>query len=50
MSYIDGNLVDSTAVPATGGWQNWITVQGSIISIDAGEFVLRSQPRQADSI
>ena len=41
MSYIDGNLVDSTAVPATGGWQNWITVQGSIISIDAGEFVLR---------
>ena len=41
MSYIDGNLVDSTAVPATGGWQSWITVQGGIITLDAGEYVLR---------
>ena len=41
MSYIDGNLVDSTAVPATGGWQSWTTVQGGIITLDAGEYVLR---------
>jgi hypothetical protein len=37
----DGNLVDSVEVPNTGGWQNWQTVDGGIISLETGEYVLR---------
>ena len=29
----DGDLVDSVQVPNTGGWQNWQTVDGGIISL-----------------
>ena len=37
----DGDLVDSVQVPNTGGWQNWQTVDGGIISLQTGEYVLR---------
>ena len=37
----DGDLVDSVQVPNTGGWQKWQTVDGGIISLEAGEYVLR---------
>ena len=38
---IDGNLVDSTLVPNTGGWQLWQTAPGGVISLDSGDYVLR---------
>ena len=37
----DGNLVDSVQVPNTGDWQNWQTVTGGTISLEAGDYVMR---------
>ena len=39
--YLDGALVDSTAVPDTGGWQTWETVTGGIVELAAGDYTLR---------
>lgn len=38
---IDGDQVDSTALPDTGGWQNWESVDGSILDLSPGDYTLR---------
>ena len=38
---LDGELIDSTAVPATGDWQQWQTVTGGIVNLTSGEYTLR---------
>lgn len=39
--YLDGEQIDSTAVPATGDWQQWQTVNGGVVVLTAGEYTLR---------
>jgi hypothetical protein len=39
--YLDGNLIDSTAVPNTGQWQVWQTFEGGVVELLAGEYTLR---------
>jgi beta-glucanase (GH16 family) len=37
---INGSLVDVFSVPATNGWQNWQTVVGRVLYLDAGDHSL----------
>lgn len=37
---VDGNVVDTVVVEATGGWQSWVT-QSSTVTLPAGEHTLR---------
>ena len=39
--YVDGSLEDSTAVPDTGGWQSWQTVNGGVLTMIAGDYTFR---------
>jgi hypothetical protein len=39
--YVDGSLEDSTAVPDTGGWQSWQTVDGGVLTMIAGDYTFR---------
>ena len=39
--YLDGSLLVTAAVPSTGGWQTWQTTTGAVVSLVAGEYVLR---------
>ena len=38
---LDGTWVDSSVIPNTGGWQNWQTVTGRVISLTAGDYQMR---------
>jgi len=42
---LDEVLVDQIAVPNTGGWQNWQTVSGAVVSLDQGSYTLRLEAR-----
>ena len=37
---LDGTVIDTVTVPATGGWQTWMT-QSQTIDLPAGRYVLR---------
>jgi hypothetical protein len=39
--YLDGDLVDAVAIPDTGGWQTWQTIEGGTIELAAGQYILR---------
>jgi hypothetical protein len=38
---LNGTWIDQIVMPNTGGWQNWQTVQGRVVSLDAGQQTLR---------
>ena len=44
---VDGQLVDVFSVPVTNGWQNWQTVEGRVISLDAGAQTLQLEANAA---
>jgi len=44
---VDGQLVDVFSVPVTNGWQNWQTVEGRVISLDAGAQTLQLKANAA---
>ena len=37
---LDGNIIDTVNVAATGGWQSWLTQSSSVI-LPAGQHTLR---------
>ena len=39
--YVDDVIVDAQGVDATGGWQSWITIQGRVIALDAGDHSIK---------
>ena len=39
--YLDGTLLLTAAVGSTGDWQNWQTFSGAVVSLVAGDYVLR---------
>ncbi|MGB1328385.1 MAG: carbohydrate-binding protein, partial [Porticoccaceae bacterium] len=39
--YVDDALVDAQGVNATGGWQKWVTIDGRVISLDAGDHSIK---------
>ena len=38
---LNGTWIDQIVMPNTDGWQNWQTVQGRVVSLDAGQQTLR---------
>ena len=38
---LNGTWVDSVVIPNTGGWQNWQTVTGRIITLESGTYTMR---------
>ena len=38
---LDGQWIDQIEIPRTYGWQNWLTVSGRVVSLDAGQYTLR---------
>lgn len=38
---INSTWVDAVEIPNTGGWQNWQTVEGRVVTLDAGNLTLR---------
>jgi hypothetical protein len=38
---LNGTWIDQIDMPDTGGWQNWQTIQGRVVSLDAGQQTLR---------
>ena len=38
---INSTWVDAVEIPNTGGWQNWQTVEGRIVTFEAGNLTLR---------
>jgi polyhydroxybutyrate depolymerase len=38
---INSTWVDAVEIPNTGGWQNWQTVEGRVVTLEAGNLTLR---------
>jgi hypothetical protein len=44
---LDSQWIDQIEIPNTGAWQNWQTISGRVVSLDAGQYTLRIEAQSS---